>query len=142
MLFNSSNQTASADNLDWNGKKWSIVNHFIPYAPDEVGCNKRWGSYFMVDYLAGKRFSKEARKVLSEGKELWRQYFAEKDGKTTRDSLKLNRPDVGWYQVRKALEARNDDGGYAPVSFEAFQESYRLLTEKLRPLVYEYGFLR
>ena len=142
MLFNSSNLTASANNLEWNGKKWSIVNHFIPYAPDEVESGERWESYFMVDYLADKSFSKEAREVLSEGKELWRQYFAEKDGKMTRDTLKLNRPDVGWYQVRKALETRNGDGGYMPVSFEAFQKSYRLLTEKLRPLVYEYGFLR
>ena len=30
MLFNGSNLTASANDLEWNGKKWSIVNHFIP----------------------------------------------------------------------------------------------------------------
>ncbi len=27
MLFNRCNRTASADDLEWNGKKWSIVNH-------------------------------------------------------------------------------------------------------------------
>ncbi|MEI2710061.1 MAG: hypothetical protein V9E96_13785 [Chitinophagaceae bacterium] len=31
MLFNGSNLTASANNLEWNNKQWSIVNHFIPF---------------------------------------------------------------------------------------------------------------
>jgi len=31
MLFNGSNLTASADNLEWNDKTWSIINHFIPF---------------------------------------------------------------------------------------------------------------
>ncbi|MBO5439000.1 MAG: hypothetical protein J6A23_15180, partial [Thermoguttaceae bacterium] len=36
MLFNGSNLTASADDLEWNGRKWSIVDHFIPYTESEV----------------------------------------------------------------------------------------------------------
>ena len=35
MLFNGSNLTASANNLEWNGKTWSIVNHFIPYTEEK-----------------------------------------------------------------------------------------------------------
>ena len=31
MLFHGKNLTASADGLEWNGRKWSIVNHFIPF---------------------------------------------------------------------------------------------------------------
>lgn len=31
MLFNGSNLTASAEKLEWEGKKWSIVNHLIPF---------------------------------------------------------------------------------------------------------------
>src|SRR5690606_23619718 len=31
MLFNGSNLTASADGLEWSGRTWSIVNHFIPF---------------------------------------------------------------------------------------------------------------
>ncbi len=52
MLFNGSNLTASADGLEWNGKKWSIVNHFIPFTEAEVGSPDRFESDFMVQYLA------------------------------------------------------------------------------------------
>ena len=52
------------------------------------------------------------------------------------------RADVGWYQIRKAIQARNASGDFAPVSFKAFEESYKALTEKLQPQVYELGFLK
>lgn len=52
MLFNGSNLTASANELEWNGKKWSIVNHFIPFTEDEVNAPERFESDFMAEYLA------------------------------------------------------------------------------------------
>ena len=144
MLFNGSNLTASADKLEWNGKNWSIVNHFIPFTEDEVGANGRFESDFMVKYLADKKLSPEAKAVLSTGKTLWQAYFKDidKDGRTVRDELKLNRPDVGWYQIRNALKKRNESGDVAPVDFSAFEDAYKQLGDKLRPQVYELGFLR
>ena len=144
MLFNGSNLTASADKLEWNGKNWSIVNHFIPYTEDEVGANGRFESDFMVKYLAGLKLSPEAKAVLATGKTLWQAYFKDidKDGRTVRDELKLNRPDVGWYQIRNALKKRNESGDVAPVDFSAFEDAYKQLGDKLRPQVYELGFLR
>jgi len=142
MLFNGSNLTASADNLEWNNKKWSIVNHFIPFAEKEVNAPDRFESDFMVRYLSHKAISKEAKEVLAEGKKLWQAYFAHVDVRIVRDELKLNRADVGWYQIRKALQARNADGDFPPVSFKQFEEAYKTLTEKLQPQVYELGFLR
>ncbi|MHB8403738.1 MAG: hypothetical protein ACYDCN_17210, partial [Bacteroidia bacterium] len=142
MLFNGSNLTAGANDLEWNNKKWSIVNHFIPYTEAEVNAPNRFESDFMVQYMADKTFSKEAKLVLEKGKELWQAYFAHTDERTVRDELKLNRPDVGWYQVRKALQARNAGSDFAPVSFKPFEEAYKALTEKLQPMVYELGFLK
>ena len=142
MLFNGSNLTASANDLEWNGKKWSIVNHFIPYTEEEVNAPERFESDFMVQYMADKIFSFEANQVLQTGRTLWQAYFAHTDVRTVRDELKLNRADVGWYQVRKALQARNASSDYPPVSFKPFEEAYKALTEKLQPLVYELGFLR
>lgn len=142
MLFNGSNLTASANDLEWNGKTWSIVNHFIPFTEDEVGAPERFESDFMVQYVADKTFSEEAKAVLEEGKLLWKAYFEHTDVRTVRDELKLNRPDVGWYQIRNALKSRNASSDYPPVSFKAFEDAYKALTEKLQPLVYEYGFLR
>jgi len=168
MLFNGSNLTASANELEWNGKQWSIVNHFIPFTEEEVGANERFESDFMVRYLASpyskggeldadKKNNKtklewlkspsfggvgEAEVVLQEGKKLWQAYFAHTDVRTVRDTLKLNRADVGWYQIRKALQARNASGDFPSVSFKRFEDAYKILTEKLQPQVYELGFLK
>jgi hypothetical protein len=183
MLFNGSNLTASADNLEWNGKNWSIVNHFIPFTEEEVGANGRFESDFMVKYLVGLpvipakagihksvekqanliairpmdsrlrgndgrsgdlNLSAEAIAVLNGGRTLWQAYFKDidKDGRTVRDELKLNRPDVGWYQIRNALKKRNESGDAVPVDFSTFEDAYKLLGDKLRPQVYELGFLR
>lgn len=142
MLFNGSNLTASANDLEWNNKKWSIVNHFIPYTEQEVNAPDRFESDFMVQYMAERKFSAESKQVLTEGKKLWKAYFAHIDSRSVRDELKLNRVDVGWYQVRKALQARNASGDYPPVSFKTFEEAYKALSEKLQPMVYELGFLK
>lgn len=138
MLFNGSNLTASADGLEWNGKTWSIVNHFIPYTETEVGADGRFESDFMVRYLADKKLSKEANAVLDAGRDLWKSYFSKTDVYTVREEYKLNRPDVGWYQIRNALKKRED----MPVDFSTFEAAYKTLTEKLAPQVYELGFLR
>ena len=53
MLFNGSNLTAGANDLEWNDKKWSLVNHFIPFTEVEVDAPGRFESDFMVQYLAG-----------------------------------------------------------------------------------------
>ena len=183
MLFNGSNLTAGANELEWNGKKWSLVNHFIPYTEAEVGAPDRFESDFMVQYLAGLpalkapslqtspsgrgsksgeaqanggllpspsgrgiegegALSAEAVAVLDAGRTLWQAYFAQTDVRTVRDELKLNRPDVGWYQIRNALKKRNESGDTAPVDFTPFETAYKTLTEKLQPQVYELGFLR
>lgn len=183
MLFNGSNLTAGANNLEWNGKKWSLVNHFIPFTEAEVGAPERFESDFMVQYLAalptlvnssivipaqagvqliqnapkGQEsklldsrlrgndgaggLSTEALAVLNAGRTLWQAYFAHTDVRTVRDELKLNRPDVGWYQIRNALKKRNESGDTAPVDFTPFETAYKMLTEKLQPQVFELGFL-
>lgn len=142
MLFSGSNLTASANGLEWNDKKWSIVNHFIPFTEEEVGAPDRFESDFMVQYMADKTFSPEANEVLTAGKALWQAYFAHTDVRAVRDEYKLNRADAGWYQIRKAIQARNASGDFPPVSFKPFEEAYKALSEKLQPLVYELGFLR
>ena len=142
MLFNGSNLTASANDLEWNSRKWSIVNHFIPYTEQEVNAPERFESDFMVQYLKDKKLSIEAKAVLEQGKKLWQAYFSHTDSRTIRDELKLNRADVGWYQIRKALENRNQSGDFVPVSFEPYKEAYSSLTDKLQPQVYELGFLK
>ena len=99
-------------------------------------------SDFMANYLKGKPQSKEAKAVLTAGKILWSAYFTKKDKlkTSTKDEYKLNRLDVGWYQIRNALKSLNDTPN--AVSFDDFDVAYKNLTVKLQPQVYELGFLR
>jgi hypothetical protein len=142
MLFNRCNRTASANDLEWNGKTWSLVNHFIPFTEAEVGAPDRFESDFMVQYLDDKILFAEAQAVLDAGRVLWKTYFSHTDVRTVRDEYKLNRADVGWYQIRNALKARNASGDTAPINLGPFEMAYQALTDKLRPQVFSLGFLR
>lgn len=142
MLFNRCQRTAGADGLLWDNRSWSLVNHFIPYAESEVEATGKFESDFMVQYLSDKSLSPEAMAVLDAGRELWKAYFAETDNHSVRSELKLNRPDVGWYQIRNALKKRNESGDFKPINFALFETVYSYLTDKLSPMVYELGFLK
>ena len=141
MLFNGSNLSAGANGLEWQDKKWSLVNHFVPFTEAEVGAAARFESHFMSDYLAARKasLSPEAQAVLGAGRALWQRYHASSFEKKIRDEFKLNRADVGWYQIRKALEANAE---YEPVDFSALKAAYEALSQKLRPQVFSLGFLR
>lgn len=140
-LFNTSNLTASANDLEWKKRKWTLVNHFIPFTEEEVGAPGAFESGFIAQRLAGKELSEEAKAVLSAGKGLWKAYFDHVDAHSTRKRWHLERTDVGWYQIRNVLKERNAGGDYAPVDFAPFEMAYAALTSKIRPEVYTHGFL-
>ena len=143
MLFSGKNLTASADGLEWNGRMWSIVNHFIPYVEEEVGANSRFESDFLVGYMKDKNYSEEAKAVLEEGKKIWQAYFATSFPHSIREKFKLERSDVGWYQIRQSLKMLAKIGDLAkPFDFSSFEQTYSTLTEKLKPQVYQAGFLK
>jgi hypothetical protein len=138
MLFAGKNLTAGADGLRWNERDWSLTNHFIPFTEAEVGAKGRFESDFMVRHMAGMTFSPEAQAVLDEGRKLWKRFHAIQFPRKIRDEYKLGRADAGWYQVRKSLEAYAD---IELTDFEPFKAAYKALGDKLRPMVYELGFL-
>jgi hypothetical protein len=138
MLFNGSNLTAGADGLRWNDRDWSLVNHFIPFTEAQVGAKGRFESNFMVRYMAGMAFSSEAQEVLNEGRKIWARFHATSFPRKIRDEYKLGRPDAGWYQIRRALEAY---GNTELTNLEPFKAAYAVLSAKLRPKVYDLGFL-
>ena len=139
MLFAGKNVTASANDLVWNGKKWSIVNHFIPFTEREVGASGRFESNFMVNYLKIRKLTDQAKTVLDEGRKIWTAYHATQFERKIRNEFKLNRPDVGWYQIRKALAANSVNREF---DFSDFKSSYEILGSKLRPQIFDLGFLR
>ena len=119
MLFNGSNLTASANGLEWNGQKWNLVNHFIPFTEMDVNAKDSFSSHFMSDYICGSLskdstkpqkqdlfmaaeslilpgyniplvFSIEAQNVMDSGRELWRYYHQQED----------SIPDASFYDIR------------------------------------------
>lgn len=142
MLFNNSNLTASAEDLRWNDKSWTLVNHFIPYTEVEVGAPSPFESDFMSQHLLTKTISPEAELVLTEGRLLWSNYFKYVDTHTTRKKWFLDRSDVGWYQIRNTLKKdRNPSGDYPPVDFKPFEIAYSSLSDKIRPYIFTHEFL-
>lgn len=138
MLFSGSNLAAGADGLHWNGRDWSLVNHFIPFTEVEVGATGRYESDFMIRHMSGTTFSPEAQAVLDEGRVLFRRFHTTQFPRKIRDELKLGRPDAGWYQVRHALEAYSDT---ELTDFQPMKTAYSALSDKLRPMVFSLGFL-
>lgn len=138
MLFNGSNLTAGADGLQWNGRDWSLINHFIPFTEAEVGAAGRFESDFMVRYMADMTFTPEAQAVLDEARAIFRRFHATQFPRKIRDEFKLGRPDAGWYQVRRALEAYGDN---ELTDFGRVKAAYAALSGKLRPMVFSLGFL-
>jgi hypothetical protein len=142
MLFNRCQRTAGANEIFWNEKNWSLVNHFIPFSESEVNAPERFESDFMFQYISKMKFSEEATQVLKAAKHLWEIFFKHTDERAIRDEYKLNRPDAGWYQIRKTLQARNASSDLPPVNFSPFEEAYEILTIKLQSQVFDLGFLR
>lgn len=138
MLFNSSNLTAGADGLSWNNRDWSLTNHFIPFTEGEIGAKARLESDFMVRYIEGMMFSPEAQAVLDEGRKLFQRFHDTRFPNRIRQEYKLGRADAGWYQVRRALEAFDET---ELTDFGPFKACYAELAAKLRPQVFEFGFL-
>ena len=67
---------------------------------------------------------------------LYQIYFKETDSFSVRNQLQINRPDVGWYQVRNALKMRE-----IPTDFDYFNQAYISLTEKIKVNIETYQFL-
>ena len=73
---------------------------------------------------------------------MWKEYFTHVDVSSVREELKLNKPDVGWYQFRNAIKWRNDSGDFKEFDMTPFKQFYNRLSEKLRLQVFEFGFLK
>jgi len=142
MLFNTSNLSVGADGIPWDGKLWSLTNNFIPYSETEVDADGRFASDFMFHHLDALTLSKEAKKVLSEGKKVWKAFFETKDTKAVRTEWRLGRPDVGWFQIRNVLNSRISSGINVSARPSDIEPAYQALGAKIAPKVYEEGLLK
>ena len=142
------------------------VNHWIPFSEEEVNSKALFDSHFMKDFLDGKikqtthndgglfaddavvgtrratslQYSDESKSVLSAGRELWRYYH-------TKDAAN---PNASLYDIKEFFQGRNENGKMNASSddpvytklLDDLKTALRALGEKIKPKVYEYGFLR
>jgi hypothetical protein len=119
------------------------INHWIPFTEQEVNAKDKFQSNFMSNFLKGKAFSPEAQAVLDSGRELWKYYHS---------TIKNNRTasvNASFYDIREFFQCRNEKGIMKQKSddekynalIKDLRQNLSALAEKVKPKVYEYGFL-
>ena len=149
-LFHSASNQSSLRQVEYKGKKWDIKNEFFFMSKDEImslanenGLDftyndaKVSNDRFVYNKLKDITLSKEAQAVLDKAIELtkasfkYRELFAEEH-----PEYQIENWDCGWYQIKGMLKE------FMPDELKKFNELFKALAEKMRPMVYELGFLK
>ena len=141
-LFNGSNQSSSLKDVIYKDNTYQIKNEFYPFLLNQV---EEWETNnslrnekerFVAEWLQDAELSKEAQDVLDIARQIYSLYYSEIVNLNHR-KFKLGNWDIGWYQIRNSLK----DAGYGANLFADLAVKYNKLTTKLKPAVYDYGFL-
>lgn len=153
-LFHSGAGQASCQtslrNLEADNRLWNIKNEFFYMSKETI---KQLANEFHFDdtynqarveqerftYLKLRtlKLSPEAKTVLDKAIELTKKSFKFRSiFNEEHPEYQIMNWDCGWYQVKALLKE------YFPDDLKDFQESYKILADKMRPLVYELGFLK
>jgi hypothetical protein len=142
------------------------VNHWIPFSEEEVNAKEMFNSHFMKDFFDGKikaekseepnlfssstavesgytlslQITETAQSVMNAGRELWQYYHSKPDAN----------PNASLYDIKEYFQGRNDKGKMNASSadpvytqlMDNLKLALRTLSEKIKPKVYEYGFLK
>ena len=155
--FNGKSQQSSLRNIDYNGKTWNIYNEFFwlsreqilslasgeskpdtvaPAVYDDCIKHAKNGERFVYEKLQTVHLSDDAKFILDFATAIlidtmkYREEFNRKH-----PEYHINSWDAGWYQI-KALAKE-----YTPDTLKMFNEHYKAFEDRMRPLVYELGFL-
>lgn len=149
-LFHSSSNQSSLRQIDYKGKKWDIKNEFFFMPKDlimemanENGFDFTYNDArvssdrYVFNKLTEIELSKEAKAVLDKATDLviksfkYRALFNDEN-----PQYQIMNWDCGWYQIKAMLKE------YMPNDLKEFNELYKALADKMRPMVYELGFLK
>jgi len=151
-IFNNSSQQSSLRQITYKEKLWDIKNQFFWMSKEEMMNIANQNNYtemyndartdsdrYVYNLLFGEQriydqLSTEAKDVLDTATELvrlsigMRRNFAD-------DHNHLNSWDAGYAQLKLLWKE------YFPQQFKEFRNKYKVLEDKMRPMVYELGFL-
>ena len=142
------------------------INHFIPFTESEVRARSAFESDFMTRFMRGKikintssdslfgsegmseklEFSSEAKAVFEAGKEIFAYYHAQDF------STKPYNVNASFYDIKEFFQGRNAKGKMNKTHqakdthykdlMDELADSLNTLAKKLKPKIYEYGFLK
>ena len=149
-IFETKNNCTSMRDVSWGGEIWQIKNHFfwlerygikgllkekcpVIYADFE----KHYEESYVATLIGDLTLSQEAVDVLIHATNLWVKSLDTREAYAVANPvLQLTCWDCGWYQLKGFWEDEYKD------DFKKLKELHKALGDKLRPGVYEHGFLK
>lgn len=146
-LFHSSSNQSSLRNVEYKEKLWNIKNEFFwrsaaemaekanACGNDEMYNDARVSSdRYVYNKLQGIELSAEAKAVLDKANEILDATMSRrKVYNEEHPEYQVNNWDCGWYQI-KAMATKEE--------LKEFKVLFDKLADKMRPMVYELGFLK
>ena len=149
-LFNGASNQSSLRQIKYNDKLWDIKNEFFWMSKSEIEslALKYNNDYCFNDaHSSSDRFvytklqtislSPEAQAVIDKANDIVRKTFKYRTQfNQEHPEYQINNWDCGFYQIKKLCKE------YMPELLKEFKEVYKVLADKMRPMVYELGFLK
>ena len=141
---------ASLRNINYHDKLWDIKNEFFWMSKSEIEslANKynnddcyndahTSSERFVYNKLQTITLSPEAKAVLDKASDIVRNTFKYRElFNQEHPEYQINNWDCGWYQIKALCKE------YAKSEYDEFVKLYKKLADKMRPMVYELGFLK
>jgi hypothetical protein len=149
-LFHSASNQSSLRQIDYKNKKWDIKNEFFFMSKNDIMQMSEENNFdftyndakvsnerYVYTKLQGIELSKEAKDVLDKAIDLTKKSFKYRElFNDEHPEYQIMNWDCGWYQIKGMLKE------YMPNELKEFTELYKKLADKMRPMVYELGFLK
>lgn len=152
-MFNNSSNQSSLRQVNYRDGFWDIKNQFFWISKNEMMKMSNESNYlelyndartdsnrYVYNLLFGEQriydqLSDEAKDVLETATNLVRLSFGMRRNFSD-DTNHLNSWDAGYAQLKLLWKE------YYPEQFKEFRDKYKVLEDKMRPMVYELGFLK
>jgi hypothetical protein len=153
-LFDNKSNQSSLRNINYKNQQWNINNEFFWLSKDEIielannneydelyrdarGGNNRYVYLKLFGEGVYDLLSDDAKEVLDMATELVKKSMSmRKVMSDTNPEYHLNSWDAGYAQLKLVWKTYYKD------DFDAFRKAYTRLEDRMRPLVYELGFLK
>ena len=149
-LFESKSNQSSLRKIEYKNKSWDIKNEFFFMSKEEIMelSNDNGFDYtyndarvsnerYVYTKLQGIELSQEAQAVLDKARELVRKSFKYRAlFDDEHPEFQIMNWDASYYQLKAMWKE------YMPQEYKEFTELYKKLADKMRPMVYELGFLK